>query len=121
MTTIYDRLGGQGAIDAAVPLLYQKVQADDRINYFFEGVNAERQTGMLNAFLTMGFGGPNNYTGKDMRQAHSHLIARGLNDSHFDALGEQINATLVELNVPPELIAGVLAVAETLRADVLSK
>ena len=62
MTTIFDRLGGQGAIDAFVPLFYEKVLADDRISLFFRGVNIDAQSAQLNAFLTMAFGGPNNYT-----------------------------------------------------------
>ena len=45
----------------------------------------------------------------------------GLNDGHFDAALEQINATLVELNVPADLVSEVMAAAEGLRADVLGK
>ena len=121
MTTLYDRLGGQGAIDAFVPLFYEKVLADDRINGFFRGVNIDNQAAKLNAFLTMGFGGPNNYSGKDLREAHSQLLGRGLNDGHFDAALEHIGAALAELNVPADLLSGVMAAAEGLRTDVLSK
>ena len=45
----------------------------------------------------------------------------GLNDGHFDAVLEQINATLAELNVPADLLSEVMAAAEGLRADVLNK
>ena len=121
MTTLFDRLGGQGAIDAFVPLFYEKVLADDRINQFFRGVNTEIQGAKLNTFLAMGFGGPNNYTGKDLREGHSLLIARGLNDGHFDVALGHINDTLIELNVPDELVTEVMTAAEGLRADVLSK
>ena len=121
MTTIFDRLGGQGAIDAFVPLFYEKVAADDRLNKFFDGVNMGEQGGKLNAFLAMGFGGPNNYTGKGLREGHSHLPSAGLNDGHFDAALEQIKATLEELNVPADLLSEVMTVAESLRADILNK
>lgn len=70
----------------------------------------------------MAFGGPNNYTGTDMRQAHAHLVKKyGLNDSHFDAVMEHLGATLQELNVPAELIAKVAAIAESTRNDVLGR
>ena len=121
MTTLYERLGGQGAIDAFVPLFYEKVLADDRINQFFSGIDMDAQGTKLNAFLTMGFGGPNNYGGKDLREGHSHLVRGGLNDGHFDAALEQISATLAELNVPADLLSEVMAAAESLRADVLNK
>ena len=121
MASLYERLGGQAAIDAFVPALYERVLADDHIKGFFDGVNMENQRGMLNAFLTMGFGGPNNYSGKDLREGHKHLVAKGLNDSHFDTLGGHINALLKELNVPADVIADVMTTAESLRADVLNK
>ena len=121
MTTLYARLGGQAAIDAFVPLFYEKVRADDRINKFFDGVDMGAQGGKLNAFLTMGFGGPNNYSGKDLREGHSHLLSAGVNDGHFDAALEQIKATLEDLNVPADLLSEVMAAAEGLRADVLNK
>ena len=121
MTTIYERLGGQRAIDAFVPLFYEKVLADDRINGFFRGVNMDAQAVQLNAFLTMAFGGANNYTGKGLREGHSQLLGRGLNDGHFDAALEHINAALSELNVPADLLSDVMVAAEGLRSDVLSK
>ena len=121
MSSLYERLGGKAAIDAFVPALYERVLADDRINGFFEGVDMNAQRAMLNSFLTLGFGGPNNYTGKDLREGHTHLLAKGLNDSHFDALGEHINGVLKELNVPEDVISEVMAAAESLRPEVLNK
>ena len=121
MTTLFDRLGGQGAIDAFVPLFYEKVLADDRINQSFRGVNMDTLREMQKAFLTMAFGGPNNHSGRELREIHMHLVARGINDSHFDAVAENINGALKELAVPDELISEVMAAAEGLRADVLNK
>jgi hemoglobin len=80
-----------------------------------------KQAAKQKAFLTMAFGGPNNYTGLDMRKGHAHLVKQGLNDSHFDAVVEDLGATLKELKVPDNLIAQVAAVAETTRNDVLGK
>ena len=121
MTTLFDRLGGQGAIDAFVPPFYEKLLADDRISPYFRGVNMDVQSGKLNAFLTMAFGGPNNYNGKDMREAHRHLIARGLNDGLFDVALGHINDQLEELNVPADPVTEVMAAAESLRFELLNK
>lgn len=121
MATIYEQLGGEAAVNAAVDIFYRKVLADDRISKFFDGVDMERQAAKQKAFLTMVFGGPNNYTGKDMRTAHAHLVARGLNDSHFDAVVENLAATLKELGVGDDKIGEIAKVAESVRNDVLSK
>ncbi|HHI93165.1 MAG TPA: group 1 truncated hemoglobin [Gammaproteobacteria bacterium] len=119
--TLFDRLGGEAAVDAAVDIFYRKVLADDRINEFFDGVDMDKQAAKQKAFLTMAFGGPNNYTGEDMRKGHAHLVERGLNDSHFDAVVENLGATLKELGVADDLIGEVAAIAETTRNDVLGK
>ncbi|MDE1942790.1 MAG: group 1 truncated hemoglobin [Betaproteobacteria bacterium] len=119
--SLYDQIGGDAAVNAAVDIFYRKVLRDDRISRFFTGVDMERQAAKQKAFLTMAFGGPNNYSGLDMRRGHAHLVAQGLNDSHFDAVVENLGATLKELNVPDSLIAQVAAIAETTRNDVLGK
>ncbi|MDR2195854.1 MAG: group 1 truncated hemoglobin [Gallionellaceae bacterium] len=119
--SLYDQLGGEAAVNAAVDIFYRKVLQDDRISRFFDGVDMAKQAAKQKAFLTMAFGGPNNYTGEDMRRGHAHLVAQGLNDSHFDAVVENLAATLKELGVSDELIGQVAAVAETTRNDVLGK
>jgi hemoglobin len=121
MATIYEQLGGEPSIHAAVDIFYRKVLSDDRIAHFFETTDMDRQAAKQKAFLTLVLGGPAAYTGKDMRAAHSALVARGLTDVHFDAVIEHLSATLVELGVAGELVAQVAATAETTRSDVLGR
>jgi hemoglobin len=120
-STLYRQLGGQAAIHAAVDVFYRKVLSDNRINFFFEGVDMNRQIAKQKALLTMAFGGPHNYTGAGLRHGHRHLVVRGLNDSHFDAVIELLGESLAELGVPPALIAQVAAIAESTRNDVLNR
>ena len=121
-TSLYEQLGGEAAVNAAVDIFYRKVLSDYRINRFFDKSDMEKQAAKQKAFLTMAFGGPNNYTGTDMRQAHDRLVKKlGLDDSHFDAVMEHLAATLQELNVPQNLIAQVAAIAESTRNDVLGR
>jgi hemoglobin len=119
--SLYDQLGGAAAVNAAVDIFYEKVINDKRINHFFENVDMARQAAKQKAFLTMAFGGPHNYTGLDMRKGHAHLVAKGLNDSHVDAVIEDLGETLRELGVADELIAKVAAIAESTRNDVLGR
>lgn len=121
MSTLYEQIGGAKAMDAAVELFYRKVLSDDRISRFFEGVDMEKQAAKQKAFLTMVCGGPNSYTGQDMRKGHAHLVKQGLNDMHFNAVAEHLGGTLKELGVPAPLIQQVLTTAESVRKDVLNK
>lgn len=119
--TLFEQLGGEAAVDGAVDVFYRKVLSDYRINRFFDGADMDTLAAKQKAFLTMAFGGPNNYSGKDMRDAHAKFVKMGLDDSHFDAVVEKLAETLIELGVSQELIAQVGAIAETTRADILGK
>ena len=119
--SLFDKLGGEGAVDAAVDIFYSKVLADDTISRFFESIDMKRQHAMQKSFLTMVFGGPNNYTGRDLRTAHARLVKDGLSDAHFDAVAGHLQATLQELNVPANLVKEVMTIAESTRNDVLGR
>jgi len=82
--TLYKQLGGTAAVDAAVDIFYRRVLSDAYVTPFFEGIDMDKQAGKQKAFLTMVLGGPNNYTGLDMREGHKHLVDQGLNASHFE-------------------------------------
>lgn len=118
---LFEQLGGAAAVEAAVDNFYRKVLADDRVSRFFEGVDMDKQRAKQKAFLSMAFGGPHNYTGKDMRHGHAHLVAMGLNDSHVDAIIELLGGTLKEMGVADNLISQVAAIAESTRNDVLGR
>lgn len=119
--TLYEQLGGAAAVDAAVDIFYRKVLSDDRVSRFFDDVDMDRQIAKQKSFLTMVFGGPVAYTGKDMRAGHAHLIERGLNDSHVDAVIELLGESLRELNVPEEAIGTIAGIANSVRNDVLNR
>lgn len=121
MTSLYERLGGEAAVNAAVDIFYRKVLADPRIRDFFDGVDIERQIKKQKSFLTVAFGGPNHYTGTGLRNGHKHLVARGLNDSHVDAVIELLGVTLRELGAAESDIREVAAIAESTRDDVLNR
>ncbi|MEZ5398070.1 MAG: group 1 truncated hemoglobin [Bryobacteraceae bacterium] len=120
-TTLFEQLGGAAAVEGAVDAFYRKVLVDDRVSHFFDDVDMERQRAKQKAFLTMAFGGPHNYSGKDMRAGHAHLVAKGLNDSHVDAIIELLGATLRDMGVGENLIGQVAAIAESTRNDVLGR
>lgn len=120
--TLFEKLGGAGAVDAAVGIFYGHVLNDAYVKRFFENVDMERQADKQKAFLTLAFGGPNNYSGKDMREGHRHLVEKmGLNDSHFEHILVHLRTTLAQLGVDEGLIGEVIATANTTRSDVLNK
>lgn len=121
MSSIYEQLGGDAAVEKAVDIFYRKMLLDSRVATYFETVDMDRQRAKQKAFLTMVLGGPNAYTGKDMRSAHAHLVERGLNDGHVDAVIEHLGATLRELGASEGHVTAVAALANSVRNDVLGR
>ncbi|MBV2111935.1 MAG: chemotaxis protein [Candidatus Thiodiazotropha sp. (ex Ctena orbiculata)] len=120
--SLFEKLGGKAAVEAAVDKFYEKVLADKRISHFFDGVDMKRQRAKQKAFLTYAFGGAPNYSGASIRKAHEKLVKeKGLNDSHFDAVAENLQKTLKELGVSNNLINEVMTIAASTRDDVLNR
>jgi len=117
MSSVFDRIGGAAAVDAAVHIFYRKVLSDDRISKFFDTIDMEEQHAKQKAFLTMAFGGPNNYSGKDMREAHKGM---NLTEEHFTAVAEALVGTLTELEVPQAEIDEIVGIAVSVKDDVLN-
>lgn len=119
--TLFERLGGKPAVEAAVDLFYDKIMADERINHFFKNTDMKRQRAKQRVFLTYAFGGSPNYSGASMRKVHERLVKEeGLNTNHFTAVAENLQATLEELGLPADIIGEVMAIAASTHDDVLN-
>ena len=120
--SLFERLGGKAAVDAAVDNFYDRLLKDVRVKHFFDGVDVKAQRRKQQAFLAYAFGGLPNYPGKSLRQAHERLVReKGLSDVHFNAVAENLQATLRDMNVPANLIAEVMAIAGGAKNDVLNR
>lgn len=120
-TSLYDRLGGEPALVAAVDLFYDKVLRDPLLAPFFEGMDMAVQRTKGVAFFATAMGGPNKYSGLDMRAAHARVVARGAGDEHFDAVMGHLRATLEELGAKPADVDEAVALAGSLRDEVLNR
>ncbi|BBH54260.1 group I truncated hemoglobin [Fluviispira sanaruensis] len=121
MSSFYELVGGDKAMEKAVNVFYRKVLKDQNIKHFFNDIDMTKQMQKQKAFFTLLFDGPNNYTGKDLKSGHAHLVARGLNDSHFDAVLAHLQSTFVDLSIPDEIANALSAKAEAARDLVLGK
>ncbi len=117
-SSLYQKLGGKAAIDAAVEAFYVKVLADERVKHFFDDVSMDKQRRKQKAFLSAALGSPVPWTGKDMRKAHANL---DLTEVHFNAIAENLVATLKDLKISQELIGQVMAVVATTKDAVLNR
>jgi hemoglobin len=116
MASLYERLGGIEAITAVVDSFVARCAGDDRINRKFERTDIPRLKKMLADQLCEATGGPCSYTGRDMRETHTGM---GVTAGEFDALVEDLVATLDEFNVPGAEQEELLGVLGPLRDDIV--
>ena len=119
--SLFERIGGNRTIAAAVELFYDNVLADALLRPFFVGLDMQTQKRKQRAFLAYALGAPVRFNGHDLRTAHAPLLARGLTDEHVRAMVGHLATTLAALSVPPAEIAEVLAIAAAAGEDVLGR
>ena len=116
--SLYSRLGGSEAVEAVTVRFYAAVLDDPILAPHFYGVDMQVQAGMLASFLSIAAGGPGEYRGRSLRDAHAALR---IGDREFDRVVELLAAALKAAGISDGAIAEVAGVAETVRADVLGR
>ena len=121
MDSLYQRIGGEAAIMAAVDLFYKKILADDLTRPFFDGLDMDAMIRKQIAFMAWAFGGPEEFKGRDLRVAHEKLVERGMGEQHFAAVVRHLRSTLEELQIAPPLINEVITVVGGVKGQVLNR
>jgi hemoglobin len=119
MTSLYERIGGEAAIMAAVGIFYKKVLADDTTRPFFADLDMDKQTQKQISFMAWALGGPSEYKGRDLREAHADLVKRGLTEEHFTAVVRHLKSTLEEMGVAPADVNEALQIVGGTKGQVL--
>ena len=122
-TSVYTRLGGNPAITAVIDDFIGKVAADARINAFFAAAAADpaRLNRLkLNLVNQVGqaSGGPEKYSGLDMKTAHKGMK---ITDAQFNALVEDLQNSLIKFKVESRTKIQLLTVLGGLRGDIVGQ
>ena len=116
MASLFERLGGLDAITAVVDSFVARCAGDDRINGKFARTDIPRLKKMLVDQVCEAAGGPCTYIGRGMRETHDGMA---VTDGEFDALVEDLVATLNEFNVPAAEQQELLGILGPLRSDIV--
>jgi len=114
--SLYDRLGGKGAIIAVVDTFVGNVANDDRINRRFATTNIPRLKGHLVDQVCAATGGPCPYTGRDMQTTHAGMR---INNAEFSALVEDLVAALNTFRVPQAEQKELLDMLGSMKSDIV--
>ena len=114
--TLYERLGGSAAITAVIDDFVARCAGDDRISGKFARTDIARLKAMLVEQVSAATGGKVKYTGRGMRETHDGMQVTA---GEFDALVEDLVATLNQLGVSEKSQTQLLGVLAPLRGDIV--
>ena len=114
--SLYERLGGVGAIQAVVTKFIGNVGADKRINGRFANTDLKQLNKHLVDQVCQASGGPCTYTGRDMKTTHKGMK---LTTADFNALVEDLVKALDTFNVPEKEKGELLAVLGPMKKDIV--
>jgi hemoglobin len=115
--TVYEQLGGERGLEKVVADFYARIRSDAYLAPWFSAVDDVRYRAHFRAFIAVGLGGPENYTGREMRTAHGGL---GITREAFDVLVGHLGAALAAVGADESLIRAVSKQLGSLRAIVIA-
>jgi hemoglobin len=122
---LYQRLGGEQGIRKVVDDFVPRAAASRRVNFWREGTGrqfardeqaVDHLKQMLVQFIARATGGPQPYTGRDMKSVHQGMRITG---GEFDALLKELKASLKRLKVGDQEQKDLFKVLEGVRKDIV--
>lgn len=112
---LYQALGERAGIEAVVEDLLYLIVEDERIAFQFKGINVTHFHQQLSDQICELSGGPCQYTGREMREAHS---AMDITETQFNALTENLILALEQNGIPTGAQNRLLALLAPLHQDI---
>src|SRR5213595_331190 len=119
--SLYQRLGGYDAIAAVTDDFIGRLAADKQLARFLVGLGADSQKKLRQHVvdqLCEATGGPCIYIGRSMKTAHTGL---GITESDWQSTVNHLVATLDKFKVPEKEKGELLAIASSLKPDIVEK
>ena len=115
--SLYKRLGGAPAIQAVIDQFVTNVGGDARINKFFANTDLKRLNKLLVEQVSNATGGPEKYTGRDMKTTHAGLK---ITMADFNALVDDLVKSLDQFKVPQKEKDELLGILGPLNKDIVT-
>lgn len=120
--SLYERLGGVYPIAAVVDDFIDRIMDDPRLNanpLVDEAHHRVSKAGfkyLVTEQVCWAAGGPQKYTGRSMRDSHSHLK---ITAREWDAFLDDLRQTLNKFQVPPKEQEELFAIVASTRGDIV--
>jgi hemoglobin len=100
----FERIGGAATVRLAVDELYKLILSDPDLEDYFQGVNMPKLKIHMVDLLTTVLGGPGQYTGRELADAHRGLE---ITEEHYRKVGDYLLGLLDSIGAPDDVVASV--------------
>jgi hemoglobin len=118
--SLYERLGGEPAITAVVDDFVGRAAADPKVNFTRDGkydkIDVPKLKKQLVNLVGQLTGGPQKYTGKDMKSLHKGMK---ITDAEFGAIANDLVASLDKFKVPAKEKDELLTIVGSTKGDIV--
>jgi hemoglobin len=120
--SLYDRLGGVYNIATVIDDLIDRVMIDPRLNAnprvdeAHHRVSAAGFKYLVTEMVGWATGGPQQYSGRGMRDSHAHLM---ITPSEWESFMDDFRQSLAKFGVPPEEQQELIAIVESTHGDIV--
>ncbi len=118
MGSLYEKYGGFATVNKLVHVFYDEIKETESLAHYFKNSDMSKLIKHQTDFLCAVLGGPQNYSGRNMREAHSKLE---ITDEAFGEIARILTETLEEGGVEAEDVETILSVVGSLRDDIVIK
>jgi hemoglobin len=121
---LWDRLGGQKAVEAVVHDFVVAAAGDEKVNFFRNGKykldadGVKKLEKLLVELVSATTGGPLKYSGRGMKESHKGMA---ITEAEFNALAGHLVATLKKYDVPKAEIDELVAIVASTKDDIVEK
>jgi hemoglobin len=120
--TLYERLGGVYAIATVVDDFIDRIMANPKLNANPKVDEAHHKVPpagfkyLVTEMVCWATGGPQRYTGNNMRDSHAHL---DITEVEWRAFLEDFRACLAKFQVPPREQQELFAIVDSTKKDIV--
>lgn len=122
-SSLYQRLGNVNGISAVVDdfvdnlLKNEVVTKNEKVVAALGRITKPGLKFQLTAFICQATGGPEKYTGRSMKDSHSHL---GINEAEWQATVSELTKSLAKFTVPKQEQDELIAIVATTKSDIVT-
>ncbi|MFC4015142.1 group 1 truncated hemoglobin [Nonomuraea purpurea] len=116
MASTFDQVGGASAVSAVVDEFYSRVVADPRLEGYFTGTDMSKLKAHQRSFVAAALGGPQEYRGKTMGEAHAGM---GITSDEFEAVVAHLAGALTHCGVPEATITTIAGALAPLKGQIV--